>query len=194
MCGAMTAHSTAEITEMLLAWNNGDQAAFDRLTPLVSKELHRLAKHYMRHERPGHTLQATALVNEAYLRLIDGSRVQWQNRAHFFAVSARMMRQILVDEARRHRALRQGGDIQKIALDESLAVSPEPDQDLVQLDAALKSLHNLAPRQSDVVEMRFFGGLSLEEIAEVLGVSVGTVRRDWTFARAWLYRELKRER
>ena len=191
-CVAMP-YSTPEITEMLVAWSNGDQAAFDKLTPLVSKELHRLAKRYMGRERPGHTLQTTALVDEPYLRLIDASQVQWQNRAQFFTISAQVMRRILVDAARHHQAVKAGGDAHKITLDEALAVSPQPDQNLVQLDAALNALHEIAPRQSQVVELRFFGGLSLEEIAEVLNVSVGTVRRDWSLARAWLYRELKRE-
>jgi RNA polymerase sigma factor (TIGR02999 family) len=183
-----------EITQMLVAWSNGDPSAFEKLAPLVSQELHRLAKRYMARERPGHTLQATALVNEAYLRLIDASHVQWQNRAHFFAVSAQVMRHILVDFARSHQNLKHGGDARQVTLDEALVISPEPDSNLVAIDDALKTLAELDPRQSQVVELRFFGGLSLEETAEVLKVSVGTVRRDWTLARAWLHRELSRGR
>jgi len=189
----MTTHSPAEITQMLVAWSKGDQEALDKLTPLVSKELHRLAKRYMGRERRGHTLQTTALVNEAYLRLIDASQVEWQNRAHFFAISAQLMRRILVDAARRHQALKHGGSLQQVTLEETLVVSPEPDENLVEVDAALTALEKLAPRQSRVVELHFFGGLTFEEIAEVLGVSLATVRRDWSLARAWLYRQLERE-
>jgi RNA polymerase sigma factor (TIGR02999 family) len=189
----MTMHSAPQITQMLVAWSNGDQAALDKLAPLVSQELHRLAKRYMARERPDHTLQATALVNEAYLRLIDASQVNWQDRAHFFAVSARVMRRILVDFARSHANLKRGGDAHQITLDEAVIISPEPDGNLVAVDDALTTLAALDPRQSQVVELRFFAGLSLEETAEVLHVSVGTVRRDWTLARAWLHRELSKE-
>ena len=190
----MTKDSAPQITQMLVAWSQGDQAALERLTPLVSQELHRLARRYMARERPDHTMQATALVNEAYLRLIDASQVNWQNRAHFFAVSAQIMRRILVDFARSHRNLKHGGDARQITLDEAVFVSPEPDADLVAVDEALTALAALDPRQSQVVELRFFAGLRLEETAEVLHVSVGTVRRDWTLARAWLHRELTREK
>jgi RNA polymerase sigma factor (TIGR02999 family) len=186
----MTTPSTPEITQLLVAWSNGDQAAFEKLTPLVADELHRLAKRYMGREGPGHLLQTTALVNEAYLRLIDASQVQWQNRAHFFAVSAQVMRHILVDFARSHHYLKHGGEARQVSLDEALVVSPEPDANLIALDEALQTLATLSPRQSQVVELRFFGGLSLEETAEVLKVSVITVRRDWEFAKAWLHREL----
>jgi RNA polymerase sigma factor (TIGR02999 family) len=186
-------HTTPEITQMLLAWSNGDQAAFEKLTPLVSRELHRLARRYMGRENPGHTLQTTALVNEAYVRLIDASHVKWRDRAHFFALSAQIMRRILVDFARSHRNLKHGGHARPVALDEEVVVSPEPDANLVAVDEALEALGIVNPRQSRVVELRFFGGLSLEETAEVLQVSVGTVRRDWTFARAWLHRELSRK-
>jgi len=184
---------TPEITELLVAWSNGDEAALHKLAPVVSRELHRLAKRYMEAENPGHTLQTTALVNEAYLRLVDASQVKWQNRAHFFALSARLMRHILVDFARNHHSLKHGGNAQQVTLDDALLVSSEPQDDLVALDEALSALAALNPRQSRVVELRFFGGLSLEETAEALRVSVGTVRRDWTFARAWLHRELSRK-
>jgi RNA polymerase sigma factor (TIGR02999 family) len=179
-----------EITQMLVAWGNGDQAALERLAPLVSQELRRLAKRYMGRETPGHLLQTTALVNEAYLRLIDATQVKWQNRAHFFALSANVMRHILVDFARTDRNLKHGGGAKHLNLEEAVAVTPKPDGNLVALDEALKALAVLNSRQSQVVELRFFGGLNLEETAEVLQVSVGTVRRDWTFARAWLHREL----
>src|SRR5262245_3422532 len=172
---AITTHSTAEITQMLVAWSKGDEEALDKLTPLVSKELHRLAKRYMGRERAGHTLQTTALVNEAYLRLIDASQVEWQNRAHFFAISAQLMRRILVDAARRHQAVKHGGGVQQITLEDALVVSPEPDENLVEVDAALTALQELAPRQSRVVELHFFGGLTFEEIAQVLEVSLATV-------------------
>lgn len=188
----MTTPSRRDITQILVAWSNGDQAAFEKLAPLVSRELHGLAKRYMARERPGHTLQATALVNEAYLRLIDANQVKWQNRAHFFAVSARVMRRILVDFARSHQNLRHGGQAPQITLDEAVVVSPEPDANLAAIDEALNALEALHQRQSQVVELRFFGGLSLEETAEVLKTSVGTVRRDWTLTRAWLHRELSR--
>jgi RNA polymerase sigma factor (TIGR02999 family) len=190
----MTKDSGPQITQMLVAWSNGDQAALERLTLLVSQELHRLARRYMSRERPDHTLQATALVNEAYLRLIDASQMNWQNRTHFFAVSAQIMRRILVDFARSHRNLKHGGDAQQITLDEAVFVSPQSDADLVAVDEALTALAALDPRQSQVVELRFFAGLSLEETAEALHVSVGTVRRDWTLARAWLHRELTKDK
>jgi len=188
----MTIPSTPEITQLLVAWSDGDQAAFEKLTPLVAGELHRLAKRYMGREGPGHLLQTTALVNEAYLRLIDASQVQWQNRAHFFAVSAQIMRRILVDFARSHHNLKHGGAAHQVSLDEASVVSPDPDANLVALDDALQALATLNPRQSQVVELRFFGGLNLEETAEVLKVSVITVRRDWEFAKAWLHRELSK--
>jgi RNA polymerase sigma-70 factor (ECF subfamily) len=187
--GFMAANS-AEITQVLVAWSNGDRSALDKLAPLVSRELHRLAKHYMARERPGHTLQTSALVNEAYLRLVNADQVQWQNRAHFFAISANVMRRILVDFARSHQNLKRGGNAQVVALDETAIISPEPDANLVALDEALTALETCDSRQSQVVELRFFGGLGLEETAAVLKVSVGTVRRDWTLARAWLHREL----
>jgi RNA polymerase sigma factor (TIGR02999 family) len=179
-----------EITQLLLAWGRGEQAALDQLTPLVYDELRRLAHRYMRREHPGHTLQTSALVNEVYLRLIDSSHVRWQNRVHFFAVSAQLMRRILVDFARSRHNLKRGGGVRQVSLDEALLVSNESSTDLVALDDALKALASLDARQSQVVELRFFGGLSVEETAEVLHVSEGTVRRDWSLARAWLHREL----
>ncbi len=186
----MGAPSQKQITQMLVDWGNGDQAALEKLTPLVYNELHRLARRYMGRERPGHTLQTSALVNEAYIRLIDWKDIQWQNRAHFFAVSAQLMRRILVDFARSRNYAKRGGAARNVSLDEAMVVSREKGADLVALDDALDSLARLNERQSRVVELRFFGGLELEEIAEVLKVSVGTVRRDWSLARAWLHREL----
>ncbi|MBI3424993.1 MAG: sigma-70 family RNA polymerase sigma factor [Acidobacteria bacterium] len=184
--------STEEITRLLLAWSDGDQEALAKLTPLVQQELRRLAERYMRREREGHTLQTTALVNEAYVRLIDAQQVRWQNRAHFFAVSAQVMRHILVDFARARGYHKRGGALPHVALDEALDVTADRGAELVALDDALTTLAALDPRQCHVVELRYFGGLSYEEIAEVLKVSVGTVRRDWSLARAWLFRELSK--
>ena len=182
-----------EITQLLLAWNHGDEQALDQLMPLVHDELHRLAHRYMAGERPGHPLQTTALVNEAYLRLIDSSRVQWQNRAHFFAVSAQLMRRILVDAARARKKLKRGGDAIQVSLDEAMDISSEPGADLIALDEALTTLGAFDERKSKVVELRFFGGLTVEETAEVLKVSVMTVMRDWALAKVWLLRELERK-
>jgi RNA polymerase sigma factor (TIGR02999 family) len=190
----MTTPSPKEVTQLLLAWSQGDRSALDQLIPLVHEELHRLAHRYMGHERPGHTLQTTALVNEAYLRLIDASQVRWQNRAHFFAVSAQLMRRILVDFARAHRNLKRGGDARRVTLDETLLAPQEPDADLVALDDALTALAAIDPRQAQAVELRFFAGLSVEETAEILKVSPETVHRDWRVAKAWLLRELSREK
>jgi RNA polymerase sigma factor (TIGR02999 family) len=189
----MLKSSPMEITQLLLAWGRGEQAALDQLTPLVYDELRRLAHRYMRREQPGHTLQTSALVNEVYLRLVDSSHVRWQNRLHFFAVSAQLMRRILVDFARSRHNLKHGGDVQRVSLNEALLVSHESSTDLVALDDALKALAALDARQSQVVELRFFGGLSVEETAELLHVSEGTVRRDWSLAKAWLHRELNKE-
>ena len=178
------------VTQLLLSWSRGDQAALDALTPVIQQELHRLAARYMAGERPGHLLQPTALVNEAYLRLVDWKDARWQNRAHFFAVAAQIMRRVLVDMARlRDRAKRGQGQLH-VTLSEAADVPAGPNIDLVALDDALKTLEALSPRQSRVVELRFFAGLSLEETAHVLDVSVGTVRRDWSLAQAWLFREL----
>ena len=188
----MKPRSSGDITELLLAWQRGDQDALASLTPLVYDELHRLAGVYMSRERPGHPLQATALVNEAYLRLTDSSRVRWQNRGHFLAVAAQLMRRILVDFARDRRSQKRGYDWQQVTLDEGLIVGGEANVDLIALDEALRRLGALDPRKVQVVELRFFGGLSLDETAEVLGVSVDTISRDWNAARAWLLRELTR--
>jgi RNA polymerase sigma factor (TIGR02999 family) len=185
--------SSQQITHLLLAWGEGDASALEKLMPLVYEELRRLARGYMNRQRAEHTLQTTALVNEAYLRLIDSSQVQWQNRAHFFAVSAQLMRRILVDFARARGNLKRGGGAQRVTLDEALEVSAERSADLIALDDALKALAALSPRQSQIVELRYFGGLSEEEAAEVLKVSPRTVRRDWNLARAWLYRELSKK-
>ena len=178
-------------TDLLVAWGHGEATAFDRLVPLVHEELRRLARHYMARERPGHTLQATALVNEAYLRLIEVKQVRWQNRAHFFAMSARVMRRILVDSARARGNDKRGGGVLKVSLDEGLLIAQQPGQDLVALDDALQALEAVHPRKSQVVELRFFGGLSIEETGEALRVSPDTVKRDWRFAKLWLLRELK---
>ena len=187
---AMTRPSTEEITQLLIAWGSGDHAALEKLTPLVNREVHRLAKHYMAGERPGHILQTTALANEAYLRLIDWKNVQWQSRAHFLGLTAQVMRRILVDFARAQRRAKRGGEGLRVSVSEAANIPQEEGADLAALDDALDALAALDSRQSKVVELRFFGGLSLEETAEVLKVSVGTVRRDWSLAQAWLYREL----
>ena len=177
------------MSTLLRAWSDGDQNALDQLTPIIYDELRRLAGHYLRRERPGHSLQATALVNEAYLRLVDYKRMRWENRAHFFAVSAQLMRRILVDHARRHN-LKRGGGVQHVALDDAVVLGGGRDENLVVLDAALQALARIDPRKAQVVELRFFGGLSVEETAEVLKVSPVTVMRDWGTARTWLYREM----
>ena len=181
--------AVGEITKLLHAWSEGDQSALERLTPIVFDELHRLAGRYMKRERPGHSLQTTALVNEAYMRLVDYNRMEWQDRAHFFAVSAQLIRRILVEHARRHN-LRRGGGVQHVSLEEAAVVGGRRSADLVALDDAMNSLARIDPRKVQVVEMRFFGGLSVEETAEVLKVSTVTVMRDWSTAKAWLYREL----
>jgi RNA polymerase sigma factor (TIGR02999 family) len=186
----MRTHSQKDITQLLVAWSNGDEAALAELTPLVYEELHRLAHRYMGGERTGHTLQTTALVNEAYVRLIDWKNVRWQNRAHFFGVSAQLMRRILVDFARARDYQKRGAGLRAVTLNDAIDVGNEKGVDLVALDEALSGLSTLDPRQSQVVELRFFGGLTNEEAAEVLKVSVATVRRDWSLARAWLHREL----
>ncbi|MBE3099113.1 MAG: sigma-70 family RNA polymerase sigma factor [Planctomycetes bacterium] len=190
----MPAPPARDVTELLLAWGAGDHAALDALVPLVYAELHRLARIYMRGERQGRTLQTTALVNEAYLRLIDASRVRWQNRAHFLAVSAQLMRRILVDAARARGSLKRGGDVVRVPLDDELPVFSERGDDLVAVDEALTALAAVDRRKGQVVELRYFGGLSVEETAEVLKVSVDTVMRDWKLARLWLHRELGRGR
>ena len=188
--------STKEVTELLLDWSDGNQAALDRLTPLVYEELHRLAHQHMKRERryqQGHTMQTSALVNEAYLRLIDQRNAHWQNRAHFFSIASRLMRRILVDHARSHQYAKRGGGALKVSLDEAAMVSQERAAELVALDDALTSLAAVDPRKCQVVELRFFGGMSVEETAEALGVSAITVKRDWSTAKAWLHRAMKEE-
>jgi len=186
----MSVSSPQEITQLLFAWNKGDAKALERLTPLVHTELHRLAKLHMAGERPGHVLQTTALVNEAYLRLIDWRNVEWRDRAHFFGLAAQIMRRILVDFARARRREKRGGEALRVSLSEAANVGCERGADLVALDDALQALEKLDARQARVVELRYFAGLSYEETAEALKVSVGTARRDWGFAQAWLFREL----
>jgi len=182
-----------QITELLHAWSDGDQSALDVLMPVVYENLHRLAQSYMAQERPDHTLQATALVHEAYLRLLDSARPSWQDRAHFFAVCARTMRHILVDWARARQAEKRGNEAMPIQLEEAMAEVADPGTDLVAVDDALTALAAVDPRKSRVVEMRFFGGLNMKETAEVLKVSEETALRDWKFAKSWLRRELTRE-
>jgi RNA polymerase sigma factor (TIGR02999 family) len=182
-----------EITQLLLAWSEGDREALDRLFPLVYAELRRLARSYMRKERAGHSLQTTALIHEAYLRLIDAAQVEWQNRAHFFGVAARAMRQILVAMARERACQKRGGGARQVSLDEAVMIDKGTDEDLVALDEALGALAQFDARKAQVVEMRFFGGLTEDEIAAALGVSTETVRRDWRLARSWLRRKLSME-
>jgi RNA polymerase sigma factor (TIGR02999 family) len=186
----MPAPSAQHVTRLLQAWSHGKDAALEELLPLVHQELRRLARRYMFGERPGHTLQATALVNEAYLRLVNSRQVNWQNRAHFFAISAQLMRRILVDYARARGYQKRGGGVPKVTLDEAWMGPREKGHDLVALDDALEALAGVDPRKSKVVELRFFGGLSVEETAEVLKVSPDTVLRDWRLAKAWLAREM----
>jgi RNA polymerase sigma factor (TIGR02999 family) len=182
--------SPHQVTQLLKDWGNGDQTARDQLMPLVYDELHRLAHRYMNRERPGHTLQTSALVNEAFVRLVDQRDVHWQNRAHFFGIAAQMMRRILVDYARNRRYAKRGGSARQVTLDEALIVSEERTAEVVALDEALNTLATMDQRKSQIVELRFFGGLSIEETAEVLGVSPGSVMRDWTLAKAWLRKEM----
>ncbi len=188
----MITAGSKEVTQLLLAWNRGDEDALNRLIPLVYAELRQAARRYMRRERLGHTLQTSALVNEVYLRLIEARDVQWQNRAHFFAISAQLMRRVLVDFARRRNQLKRGGEARQISIEEALEVFEERGADVIALDDALNELAKLNQRQSRVVELRFFGGLTEEEVAEVLKVSPRTARNDWRLARAWLYRELSK--
>ena len=186
--------STTEVTQLLLAWGDGDEAAFERLVPMVHAELRRIARRQMGHERHDHTLQATALVNEAYLKLIDIEKVKWQDRAHFFAMSSRIMRRVLIDFARARGYQKRGAGARRVTLDEGRVGAAVRGADVLALDEALESLAKIDPRKSQVVEMRCFGGLSIEETAEALGVSVRTVKRDWTMAKLWLQRELKKNR
>jgi len=183
--------STPGLTELLSDWQQGDQTALNKLTPLVYDELRRIAHRYVQRERNGHTLETTALVNEAYLRLAGQKKIEWQNRAHFFAVTAQVMRHILIDHARRRQYSKHGGDVRRVSLEEAQMMSHERASELVALDEALDELAKLDVRKSRVVELRYFGGLDLEETADVLEVSVMTVRRDWRVAKAWLYRRMK---
>jgi RNA polymerase sigma factor (TIGR02999 family) len=183
------ASPSTDVSQLLRAWSDGDRLALDRLTPIVYEELRRLARRYMRGERAGHSLQTTALVNEAYVRLVDYKCMQWQNRAHFFAVSAQLMRRILVEHARRQN-LKRGGDVQHVSLEQAAVIGGDGGEDLVALNDALNRLAEIDLRKAQVIELRFFGGLSVPETAEVLKVSSVTVMRDWTTAKAWLYREL----
>lgn len=189
----MSTPSAEHVTGMLLAWGQGDEAALEKLMPLVYGELKRLAHHYLKGERAGHVLQTTDLVNEAYLRLIDARRVQWQNRAHFFAMAASLMRRVLVDAARKRNFQKRGGGAMQVSLNEALPLGNQRGADLVALDDALQMLAEFDPRKCRVVELRFFGGLSVKETAEVLQVSQDTVMRDWSLARAWLLNELGHE-
>ena len=186
----MTEAPTHQVTQLLIDWSNGDQSAFDRLMPLIDEELRRLAHRYMSRERAGHTLQTTALVNEAFLRLVNRKNLQWQNRAHFFGLAAQVMRTILVDHARSHASAKRGGGTRNLELDEAMVVSQQKASEVIALDEALKQLALIDPRQSRIVELRFFGGLTVEEAAEVLHVSPVTIKREWSIAKAWLYQEL----
>jgi len=186
----MDSPASHEVTQLLIAWSDGDQAARDQLMPVVYEELHRLARRYMRRELPGHTLQTSALVNEAFLRLVDQRNVHWQSRAHFFAIAAQMMRRILVDYARNRGSGKRGGGERALSLDEGLIVSEERSAEVVAVHEALEQLAKFDGRKSQIVELRFFGGLSIDETAEVLGVSPGTIMADWTVAKAWLRREI----
>ena len=183
--------SQADITGLLVDWGNGDQSALDKLLPLVERELHRLAHSYMRRENPDHTLQTTALINETYLRLVDQRKVEWQNRAHFFGIAARIMRRILLNYARDQNRQKRGGKAIHVSLSQAMIMPAEKDRELISLNDALDRLEALDQRKSRVVELRYFGGLSVEEAAEVLKVSPITVMRDWQFAKAWLAREMQ---
>jgi len=189
----MSEATSTNVTQLLVAWGKGDQHAFDALMPEVRKELHRLAAHYMAEEPPGHDLQPTALINEAYLRLVDWKNIQWADRAHFFGMAANMMRRVLVDYARSRDRLKRGGEAIQVSFTEAANVPVPQSADVLALDKSLRELEKIDPRKSQIVEMRFFGGLSQEETAEALNVSVATVRRDWSLARAWLARELKKK-
>jgi RNA polymerase sigma-70 factor (ECF subfamily) len=182
--------SPGEVSQLLVDWGNGDKAALDRLTPLVHEELHRLAHRHMRLERPNHTLQTTALVNEAYVRLVDQRNLHWKNRAHFFSIASTLMRRILVDLARAHHRAKRGGGALQVSMDEAATVSRERAGELVALDEALTRLAAIDPRKSQVVELRFFGGMSVEETAEALRLSPITIKREWSAAKAWLFREI----
>jgi RNA polymerase sigma-70 factor (ECF subfamily) len=187
----VTRSSIPDVSNLLRAWRGGDDSALEKLMPRVHDELHRLAHIYMRTERADHTLQTTALVNEAFIRLVDTREVDWRDRAHFFAISSKLMRRILVDFARKRHFQKGSGNLQRVSLDEALVISPQPQMDLNKLDDALTALSEFDARKAKVVEMRFFGGLSMDDTAEVLGVSVETVKRDWRLAKVWLLKELR---
>jgi RNA polymerase sigma-70 factor (ECF subfamily) len=189
----MPLSSSENVTGLLIDWRNGDQSAYERLVPMVYAELHRLAHHYMSRERADHTLQTTALVNEAYVRLVDQKRTNWQNRAQFFGICAELMRRILVDYARQQQYQKRGGGAQKVMLEETLHIVEEKTMDLVALDEALENLAKFDSRKARVVELRFFGGLNVEETAEVMGIHANTVIRDWTAARSWLFKAVTSE-
>ena len=189
----MTAASPQEVTRLLAAWSDGDEAALEQLVPIIHTELRRLARHYLKRERPGHTLQTSALVNEAYVRLINWKTARFESRAHFFGVSAQLMRRILVDFAR-HRPRVQGDSVRHVSLEEALSVAAEPGADLVALDEALVQLAHLDPRKARIIELRFFGGMSVDETAQFLGISPATALREWQKAKAWLYRELSSDK
>ena len=186
----MSADSSSPITLLLVRWREGDRAALNQLLPLVYDELRRLARYYLRRERSGHTLQSTALVHEAYLRLAGQDPPQWQNRAHFFGIAARLMREILIEHARAQKAAKRGGDVLRLTLDETVAFVNQPEVDLLELDRALNELAGFDEQQSRIVELRFFGGLTIEDTSEVLGIAPATVKREWVTARAWLYRSI----
>ncbi len=187
----MSTRPDHEITKLLLDWRGGDEQAFEELMPLVYRELRRLARNFMRRQNPGHTLQTTALVNEAYLRLVDSNRVNWQDRNHFFAIAAQLMRRILVDSARKRNSQKRGGDLVMVTLDENAEIAIKEQSELIALDEALTRLAEMNARQCQIVELRYFAGLSEAQIAETMEISTRTVRRDWNLARAWLFRELK---
>ena len=188
----METGGSRQVTELLVRWRKGDRQALDALIPLVYEELRRIAQHFLQREKPGHTLQSTALVHEAYVRMVGQNLPEWQSRAHFFGIAAQLMRQILVDHARARQAVKRGGDVFKLSLDEGSALPEQRDLDLIALDDALKSLTELDPQQSRIVELRYFAGLTIEDTSEVLGISPATVKRDWATARAWLQREMMR--
>ena len=181
------------VTQLLVGWSEGDKAALDQLVPIVYDELRRQAARYLRREQVGHTLQTTALIHEAYLRLVDQKRVRWQNRAHFFGIAAQLMRRILVDHARTKKRLKRGGSDVRVSMSDATALSKGQDLDVVGLDEALTRLEKIDEQQGKIVELRFFSGLTVEETAEVLGISSGTVKRDWSMAKAWLHRELSEQ-
>lgn len=190
----MSNPSPREVTRLLQAWSNGDESALEQLMPLIGAELHRLAQHYMRKESFGSLLQTTGLLNEAYIRLIAGEKLQWQSRTHFFGISAQVMRQVLVDYARREHAQKRGWGVVRVSMDEAVGLARERGEDVVELDEALRELAKIDPTASQIVELRFFGGLTIREIAEMTGKSPRTIDREWSLARAWLYRRLsKRE-